>query len=176
MRKLFLTLFVLYGITCQAQSTDRISVLEIHMKGSQREIAKRLKKAGFKEEWLVEPRCFTGIFAGDSVEVFVTEKKPGTQTLDTRAVKIFQVLPDGSALAHAKESGNMDMFRGPVVKLTPQEGFAYYDDLIIKADRNEEVRITGTYTYETKENGTKTVPIVDFFLKKTKRESSNFLR
>lgn len=147
-----------------AQSVEESTVLEVHMKGTQTDIERKLKAVGFVKNKKANQKCLTGILAGDTVDIYITKKKIGIQTIKTSAIKIFQVYYDGSALAHVKRPEDTSIFLGPVVKLEAKPDVYYYDDQIIKIYTGEELQIIGTYVYEAK-NGTKTVPVVEIFRK-----------
>ncbi|MBR6191764.1 MAG: hypothetical protein IKQ68_06380 [Prevotella sp.] len=160
MKKVLIFVMLLCCISIQAQEDK--TVVEVHMKGSKREITKKLENAGFIETKRNGQKCMVGILAGDTVTIYVTKKTVSSQVIETSAVKVLQVLWDGSALAYANKPGeNNNWFNGPVVKLLPKPGLMYYDDLIINTGHNGVLNIVDTYTYETKNNSEKTVPVVE---------------
>ena len=88
--------------------------------------------------------------------------EPG-DVMSLKSFKIFQVLPNGTALAYSAEKTTVQykwQYGEPVVFLLPEEGTTYYDDLVIKVPSGKVVRQIGTYRYETKNEFVKTVPIV----------------
>lgn len=89
--------------------------------------------------------------------------EPG-DVMALKSFKIFQVLPNGTALAQSTDKAvvrypNLE-YGDPVVFFLPEEGVTYYDDLVIKVSSGKVVRQVGTYRYETKNEFVKTVPIV----------------
>lgn len=85
-------------------------------------------------------------------------EKPG-DCISTNSFKVFQVLDNGVALANEIE-GEYDIPTGIVVLLINEEGNYYYDDQIIKVPTGKCARQVGVYTYPTKMEIEKTVPIV----------------
>lgn len=89
--------------------------------------------------------------------------EPG-DILALKSFKIFQVLPNGTALAQSTEKTNVRYpnleYGDPIVFFLPEDGVTYYDDLIVKVASGKVVRQVGTYRYETKNEFVKTVPIV----------------
>ena len=83
-------------------------------------------------------------------------------TMTFRSFEVFQVLPNGTALAKTSDKLTPVFYLGtdPIVLLLPGEGIAYFDDQIIKVPANKCVKQVGTYRYETKDQFIKTVPIV----------------
>ena len=82
------------------------------------------------------------------------------QVIEAKEIEIFQVFPDGSALAMINDmTGNY----GTVLALPAEEGCSYYDDQKIKIPSNKCIKQIGTYRYTNSQNGEKTVPIVDLF-------------
>lgn len=85
-------------------------------------------------------------------------EKPG-DCITTKSLKVFQVLDNGVALANEIE-GNYEFSTGIVVLLINREGKYYYDDQVIKIPKGKCARQVGVYTYPTKMEIEKTVPIV----------------
>lgn len=86
-------------------------------------------------------------------------------TMPLKSFRIFQVLPNGSALANSSEKSKVKYnfeYGEPVVLLLPQENNSFYDDQIITVPASKTVHQVGTYRYETKSEFVKTVPIVSF--------------
>lgn len=73
--------------------------------------------------------------------------------------EVMQVLPDGSALATVDdtESGNM----GTVVLFIGDENTSYYDGQKINVPSGKVAKQIGTYSYTTRSEINKTVPIVE---------------
>lgn len=74
-------------------------------------------------------------------------------------LRVFQVLPDGRALATVESFSNMGM----VVLLLPETDNAYYDDQSITVPRGKSLMQIGIFKYENKEEMVKTVPIVKVY-------------
>ncbi len=151
-------IIALCSVNSYAQSEEK-SALEIHMNGSKREVMKKLEAAGFVETKKAGQKCYVGMFAGETVDIYITGKRKAYQTMSTDAVKVIQVLPDGSALACTRKPNEYsDLFLGPVVRLAATPGISYYDDLVIST--GGVLKIVDTYTYETRNEREKTVPVV----------------
>lgn len=86
-------------------------------------------------------------------------EQPG-DCISTNSFKVFQVLDDGVALANEIEKP-YDVPTGIVVLLINKEGKHYYDNQIIKVPVGKCARQVGVYTYPTKMEIEKTVPIVE---------------
>ena len=88
--------------------------------------------------------------------------EPG-EVMALKSFKLFQVLPNGTALAQSSEKASVRYdfeYGDPIVLFLPEDGVTYYDDLVIKVPSGKSVRQVGTYRYETKNEFVKTVPIV----------------
>ena len=83
--------------------------------------------------------------------------------LKVRSFKVIQVLSDGSALAKCDEFGGDDLDYGTVVRFQATEGTLYYDDQIIKLPQGKHFRLMGTFDYESRREGWKTVPVIGIF-------------
>lgn len=87
------------------------------------------------------------------------------QTMPLKSFRVFQVLPNGTALAESSEKDKVKYsieYGDPVVLLLAAENAAYYDDQVIKVPADKVVRQVGTYRYETQNDFVKTVPIISF--------------
>lgn len=82
--------------------------------------------------------------------------QPG-QELRATEFKVFQVLPDGAALANIADGEN----RWTTVLFLPDEGVAYYDDQRIHVPAGKRAMQIGTYRYVTPRDFVKTVPVVE---------------
>lgn len=85
--------------------------------------------------------------------------------MSLHSFKVFQVLPNGTALARSSERPKVEhgfQFGEPVVLFLPEDDTSYYDDQIIICPTGKITRQIGTYRYETKNDFVKTVPIVRF--------------
>lgn len=82
--------------------------------------------------------------------------------LDAKEFKVFQVLPDGSALAGADFTMDND-YGGTVVLFLNDNKEAYYDDQRITVPEGKILKQIGTFKYETKQEIVKTVPVVRLF-------------
>lgn len=93
--------------------------------------------------------------------------EPG-EVLAYRSFKVYQVLPNGSALMQAIKKNKPDEFDfvlADLVLFLPEGEDSFYDGLIIRMSSNQCARLIGTYRYETRDlidqsSHTKTVPIV----------------
>ena len=98
----------------------------------------------------------------DGISLF---DEPGN-TMPLKSFSVFQVLPNGAALANSSEKMNVEydwQYGEPLVYIMPEEGTAYYDDLVIKIPAGKIVRQVGTFRYATQGQFVKTVPIVKIF-------------
>ena len=81
------------------------------------------------------------------------------QTIRCNKFQVFQVLPNGSALASGDDD-NLD-YLGMVVMFLSDDGSSYFDDQKIVIPSGKCVRQIGTYKYMTRQNLEKTVPVVE---------------
>lgn len=84
------------------------------------------------------------------------------QEIDANYFNVFQVFTDGSAALATVQFplGNYGM----VVLFPKQQGFpSFYDDQNIKIPENKKVMQVGTYTYKTRDELQKTVPVVRIY-------------
>lgn len=79
------------------------------------------------------------------------------QELRATEFEVFQVLPDGAALANITDGEN----RWTVVLFLPSDGVAYYDDQRIHVPSGKRSVQIGTYRYVTSREFVKTVPVVE---------------
>lgn len=79
------------------------------------------------------------------------------QELRATEFEVFQVLPDGAALANITDGEN----RWTVVLFLSSDGVAYYDDQRIHVPSGKRSVQIGTYRYVTKSELVKTVPVVE---------------
>lgn len=95
------------------------------------------------------------------VQMFDTPK----QEIKADEFKIFQVLPDGSALASYDEIISKEGYieYGTVVFFPASNEAAYYDSQIITLPKGKCFKQIGTYRYTTKDGMMKTVPAIDIF-------------
>lgn len=91
-------------------------------------------------------------------EDVVMFEKPKSK-IKAKDLRVFQVLPDGRALATVESFSNMGM----VVLLLPETDNAYYDDQSITVPRGKSLMQIGIFKYENKEEMVKTVPIVKVY-------------
>lgn len=80
-----------------------------------------------------------------------------TQQIKATSFSVFQVLPDGSALATADDFESL----GLVVLFQSKNGAAYYDDQNIAVPSGKYVLQVGTFRYKTAKEIEKTVPVVE---------------
>lgn len=85
-------------------------------------------------------------------------ENPG-ECVSSNSLKVFQVLDDGVALANEIE-GEYNIPTGVIVLLINNEGKYYYDNQVIKIPAGKCARQVGVYTYLTKKEIERTVPIV----------------
>ena len=78
------------------------------------------------------------------------------QKVDVRELVVFQVLPNGNALARPTDIENISL----VVLLLSEDNVAYYDKMKIKLNRGESFMQVGIFKYNTKNDFEKTVPVV----------------
>lgn len=122
-----------------------------------------------KRKWFLP--FFLGVIAGIvltiSILAVVTVKynpHPGinmysevTEPFGGNSFHIFQAFSDGTALAHAGKG-----YDTPIVLLNPIEGVTYYDNLEVHTPKGKRAMIAGTYEYITKQQISKTVPVIIF--------------
>ena len=94
---------------------------------------------------------------GVNNDVVMFEKPRGV--VPGKVFEVMQVLPDGSALATVDDfdSGNM----GTVVLFIGDENSSFYDDQKIKVPQGKAAKQVGTYSYMTRQEVGKTVPVVE---------------
>ena len=85
-------------------------------------------------------------------------QKPG-DCITKNDLQVFQVLEIG-ALAHELKPTDWGTTNGLVV-LIYSDNISFYDEQKIKIPKNKCARQIGVYTYETKNNNIKTVPVVE---------------
>lgn len=90
---------------------------------------------------------------------------PG-EVIDEPSFKVFQVLSSAEALVIGKGDGH-SAYLGAIYLFVDPEG-NFYDDQIIKAPKGMEVRRVGTVRYVTKNESTKTVPVIQIMEKQKK--------
>lgn len=90
-------------------------------------------------------------------DVVMFEKPRGV--VPGKVFEVMQVLPEGSALATVDDidSGNM----GTVVLFIGNESLSYYDNQKIKVPSGKVAKQVGTYSYMTRKEMEKTVPVVE---------------
>lgn len=90
-------------------------------------------------------------------DVVMFEKPRGV--VPGKVFEVMQVLPDGSALAAVDDidSGNM----GTVVLFVGNESSSFYDTQNIKVPSGKVAKQVGTYSYMTRQEMEKTVPVVE---------------
>ena len=116
-------------------------------------IVNRIEDAKFEEEFG---------YLDTGISLF---NEPG-DSVPFKTLKVFQVLPNGSALALATKLANpqdYDFIGESVVLVLPNEKSSYYDGKIIKLPAGKVFRQIGTYRYENKKEFIKTVPIIAYY-------------
>lgn len=100
---------------------------------------------------------------GSAQRDVVLFEKP-QQTIEASVIEVFQVLPDGSALATVKYSdGGSNENLGMVVMLLAKDGLSYFDSQSIKIPSDKSMKQIGTYKYITRQDMEKTVPVVEIY-------------
>lgn len=85
--------------------------------------------------------------------------KPG-QIMDETSFKVMQTLGSNAALANGKDSDFDDTYYGLTVLLYNENNETYYDDQIITVPKGKCFRQVGVFSYQTRMEIDKTVPIV----------------
>ena len=88
-----------------------------------------------------------------------------------KSLKVIDVGNKFNALVVGKNefgdyNGTVYLLKQSVFAPLRHEMITFYDDQIVKVPRGKELRMFGTYTYETRGGGIKTVPIIRFVDKK----------
>lgn len=91
----------------------------------------------------------------EEIEKATWFEKPG-EIIDERSFDIMQVIDDNAALALSLNLKHV----GVIYLLYNDEGKLYYDRETVKVPRGKVARQFGVYRYQTKDQMTKTVPIV----------------
>ena len=118
-------------------------------------IVDRIEEARFEEE---------GGYLDTGISLF---NGPG-DAVPYKTLKVFQVLPNGSALALATKLAypqDYDFIGESVVLILPHEKSSYYDGKMIRLPAGNVFRQIGTYRYKNKEEFIKTVPIIAYYNK-----------
>ncbi|MBO5272960.1 MAG: hypothetical protein J6B30_09115 [Muribaculaceae bacterium] len=84
-------------------------------------------------------------------------EKPG-DCISTKSLEVFQVLDNGVALANEVD---FKIPTGLIVLLINKDGKYYYDNQVIEIPEGKCARQVGVYTYPTKMEIERTVPIVE---------------
>ena len=90
-------------------------------------------------------------------DVVMFEKPRGV--VPGKVFEVMQVLPDGSALATVDDFGSGNM--GTVVLFVGNESSSFYDNQKIKVPSGKVAKQVGTYSYMTRQEMEKTVPVVE---------------
>ena len=103
---------------------------------------------------------------------FTRFDEPG-EVIEGSSFKVFQVWSPTEALVYGKSDYSSGYY-GAVYLIVDFNG-NYYDDQIIKIPRGMEVRRVGTVRYVTKNERTKTVPVIQIMeeQKKSKKKRKN---
>ena len=78
--------------------------------------------------------------------------------IETRSVKVFQVIADDAALIRCADKDG-DYF-GPICLIVNDEGKYYYDEQKIEISKGKVARQVGIYRYPSKDDRLRTVPII----------------
>lgn len=92
---------------------------------------------------------------GGSQDELVMFKQP-KQEIHATLFEVFQVLPDGNALAMIRNGGEL----GELVLFPGTEESAFYDGQRIGVPEGKRVMQVGTFRYTTAQDFVKTVPVV----------------
>ena len=90
-------------------------------------------------------------------DIVMYEKPRGV--VPGKVFEVMQVLPDGSALATVDDFGSGNM--GTVVLFVGDESSSFYDNQKIKVPSGKVAKQVGTYSYMTRQEMEKTVPVVE---------------
>lgn len=90
-------------------------------------------------------------------DIVMFEKPRGV--VPGKVFEVMQVLPDGSALATVDDFGSGNM--GTVVLFVGDESSSFYDNQKIKVPSGKVAKQVGTYSYMTRQEMEKTVPVVE---------------
>ena len=90
-------------------------------------------------------------------DIVMYEKPRGV--VPGKVFEVMQVLPDGSALATVDDFGSGNM--GTVVLFVGDESSSFYDNQKIKVPSGKVAKQVGTYSYMTRKEMEKTVPVVE---------------
>ena len=90
-------------------------------------------------------------------DVVMFEKPRGV--VPGKVFEVMQVLPDGSALATVDDFGSGNLVT--VVLFVGDESSSYYDNQKIKVPSGKVAKQVGTYSYMTRQEMEKTVPVVE---------------
>lgn len=90
-------------------------------------------------------------------DVVMFEKPRGI--VPGKVFEVMQVLPDGSALATVDDFGSDNV--GMVVLFVGNESSSFYDNQKIKVPSGKVAKQVGTYSYMTRQEMEKTVPVVE---------------
>jgi len=83
-------------------------------------------------------------------------EKDGECISKKKQIKIFQVVKQNAALAHLGDGRYDDL----LILIINSEGKTYYDDQTITIHKSKCAKQIGTYSYESKMEVVKTVPVV----------------
>lgn len=89
---------------------------------------------------------------------YFTESK--IQKMNVQSFQVFQVLPDGNALATCLSNAEYSLYMGPVVLLLSDVEMHFYDEQTVSAPKGKKYMQVGTYRYEANNEMVKTVPAV----------------
>jgi len=98
------------------------------------------------------------IFGCETTQTPIEKASRNPKCEDLKSFKVFQVL-DKYVLASVCED-DYDLCMGHTVYFAKEKGKIYFDDQKIKVKNNECAIYTGTFRYQTRGGGYKTVPIV----------------
>ena len=82
-----------------------------------------------------------------------------------KSFKVFSVISPSAAYVYGKDEygsyrGTVYLLEQSALDVEQKRATPFYDDLIIKVQKGQEVRMFGTHTYTTRSGNSKTVPVI----------------
>jgi len=114
-----------------------------------------------KKLFLILSIILVGCVDGHMSSLSHVSKERNKKCADIKEVKVFQVFEDG-ALASVCENSYSTYCSGMTVVVLRERGEDLWDDKRVKASKDKCFVYDGTYKYESKGAGNKTVPILRF--------------
>lgn len=109
--------------------------------------------------------CIDGIEDYNSNDEPYTKTEEAGEIINEKSFKVFQVYNQIVALVHGKDeygyyNGTVYLLEQSALDVGQKRATPFYDDLIIKVQKGQEVRMFGTHTYTTRSGNSKTVPVI----------------